>query len=709
MNDSLKTRDMVWLSVVFLTLAGCGAYAWICESFDTPSHWRVWLFGLNGFCALALVFLTRPIRSKRACVFAIWVPAVLMRLALLPAAPSDDVNRYVWEGRIVAEGLSPYVAPADDGRWSDYRDRYWEVMNHKDKPTAYPPLAELVFAGVSATAYHPLAFKVLFVLADLLTLGGVLVLLRQRGLALAYAGFYAFNPLVLVAFAAEAHFDALMLAALVWALAAHGAGRVGWAVALASIATGIKWITLPLIALFAGRRLLSGGLVALSLLLLPALFFRESLSQLLEGLLQFGATRSFNGPVYESLLTLGLPRAFCSGLVVASLACIICWRYSLHGGVLCRVGRQSDECAGASPPDIGLTSDGTRRGSLDGHIRWILGALIVLSPTVHFWYLVWILPFVCLRPSVPWLTFSLTGGVYFYVWINGAAGEWMLHPWQSIAFWLPFGLACLYELWSTRGRVVFPQKRSASDRGIGYDPSVAVVIPTLNTAERVGGALQSVAAQNYPVAEVIVVDAGSTDSTVEIAEATDLPLRVVSSERGRGQQIAAGIEAAQSDWVVVLHADAELQPESVSEIVAAVRANPDMVGGALGQRFEDEQAALLPIELLNDLRALFTRTAFGDQTQFFHREMALAHQLMPKQPLMEDVESSWRVRECGAFVYLGQPVRVCHRKWQAKDWLKRFRLVMRLVARYRAVRLRSRDSAATLSEDMYQEYYHSRK
>lgn len=681
----MNLRNIIWLLVTAVSVLACAAYAMICQSFDTPSHARIWLFALIGVCALATVFLTRPIRSARRCVAVIWIPAILMRMVLLPVAPSDDVNRYLWEGKLVAQGLSPYEYTADAETWRPHRDDYWSQMNHKDKPTAYPPLTEIIFGAVSSVAYHPISFKLLFVAADLFTLAGVLVLLRQRGMALAFAGFYAFNPVVLIAYAAEAHFDSLMAAALVWALVAHTGGRVRWAVALASMATGIKWITLPLIPFFATKRLVQGAAISIVVLFVPALFFWQTLPELVEGLFQFGATRSFNGPIYESLLWLGLPRFASTVLVGGCLGGIIVWRW------FCR-----------------------ERSGLDGHIRWILGALIVLSPTVHLWYLAWILPFVCIRPTMPWLMFSLTGGGYFFVWINAAEGGWILHTWQQWFFWGPFGLACIYELWSTRGCVVFPlvrpekeQKRVA--RFVRAEASVAVVVPTLNVERHIEEALASVTAQSWPVTEVIVVDAGSTDRTINIAKKIDSSLRIIKSERGRGQQIAAGIEAADADWVVILHADAVLDPDSVGQVMAAVRHNPDAVGGALGQRFDDEQAELLPIELLNDMRALFTRTAFGDQVQFFHRRMAICYELMPKQPLMEDVESSWRVRECGGFLFLGQPASVSHRRWRAKDWLKRFALVMRLVARYRAARLRSRAAASSLSVEMYAEYYKQRK
>jgi hypothetical protein len=574
--------------------------------------------------------------------------------------------------------VSPYAQNADADSVSQYRDVHWQAMNHKEQPTAYPPLSELAFAAVGAVAYHPLAYKLFFVLADLLTLGGVLRLLRGRGIAIQYSGFYALCPVVLMSYAGEGHFDALMVAPLVWALCAYESGRPKLAVFLASMATGVKWITLPLIAFFAGKRLLIGAVVSLATLLVPALFFWDSLGALLVGLLEFGSASSFNGPIYDLLLLgLDLPRGVCSGLVVLSLGAVVAWRW------FCR------EC-----------------DSLDSHLRWILGALIVLSPTVHFWYLAWILPFVCLRPSVPWLTFSVTGGVYFFVWTNAAYGAgWGLESWQRWVFWGPFFIACVYELWSTRGAVLLCRRRHKDV----LKPTVAVVIPTLNAAADLPLALASVEAQSRAVDAVLVVDANSADETVSIAQRAALPVQVLSSEVGRGLQIAAGIEAAKADWVLVLHADAELATDAVECLLRSVAANPCVVGGAMGQRFMEPHAELLPIEVLNDVRALLTRTAFGDQVQFFHRQTALARELMPKQLLMEDVESSWRTRESGGFLFLGQPCRVSHKKWDSKEWLKRFKLVMRLVSRYRFARLRGRDHAKQLSRELYGEYYPPRK
>jgi len=682
-------RHIAWLITLLFAGLAAGGYALATPQFDAAGGPRAFYYFIIGLTGLLSVFLFPRFKSQRGILAAIWIPALALRVLLLPTAVSDDVSRYLWEGRLVSEGLSPYAQTADAEALRAYRDAQWAQMNHKDQPTAYPPLAELLFAAVASVAYYPLAFKLFFLLADCATLAGLLRLLRLRGLALQYSGCYALSPVVLIAYAGEGHFDAVMVAALVWGLWAAAVGREKFAVVLVSLATGVKWIALPLLPLYlfaspSGRPAGAGPvaalwalvrqrspylLLAVLTLLLPALYFGESLPALFEGLFRFGGTRSFNGPVYDVLLLgLGWSRALCSTIVIAVFAGICFWRW----------------CARES-------------SSLDAQVRWVLGALIVLSPTVHFWYLAWILPFVCLRPSLPWVLLSLSSSVYFFVWSNDT---WGLSALQRSVFWLPFGLALLYEFWSTRGRVMFPAKRPVNEA-----VTVSIVIPTLNVLTPLKQALHSVAAQSLPASEVICVDAGSQDGTLAYVAQHTLPVRVIESERGRGQQIAAGIAAASSSWVCVLHADAVLAPQALAQIRSAVAVDPTVCGGAFGQRFEQAQVELLPIEMLNDARAMFSRTAFGDQVQFFHRETAVRHQLMPAQPLMEDVESSWRLRETGGFLFLNQPCEVCHRSWEASQWLTRFCLVMRLVSRYRFARLSSRAAAEALSRSMYQEYY----
>jgi len=87
---------------------------------------------------------------------------------------------------------------------------------------------------------------------------------------------------------------------------------------------------------------------------------------------------------------------------------------------------------------------------------------------------------------------------------------------------------------------------------------ISVVIPTLNAERTLQRALSPLvpAAVEGLVREMVVADGGSTDRTLELAD--DAGANIVSTEPGRGVQLAAGCATARSDWLLVLHADTEL-------------------------------------------------------------------------------------------------------------------------------------------------------
>jgi len=86
-----------------------------------------------------------------------------------------------------------------------------------------------------------------------------------------------------------------------------------------------------------------------------------------------------------------------------------------------------------------------------------MGALLLFSPTVHFWYLSWIIPFIALRPTASWVLLCLTIGGYFVT--NGIAhytGKWLLPPWAFAAQWIPFALLFCRDLQLGIHRFRFP-------------------------------------------------------------------------------------------------------------------------------------------------------------------------------------------------------------------------------------------------------------
>jgi GT2 family glycosyltransferase len=325
-----------------------------------------------------------------------------------------------------------------------------------------------------------------------------------------------------------------------------------------------------------------------------------------------------------------------------------------------------------------------------------LGAVFVLSPTVHIWYLAWILPFLPLRPMASWCLLSLTMGVwYITVGIQHETGEWRLPLIARLFEWLPFWILLLREgyLLACRRHTVVPETSS----------TVSVIIPAQNEETRIGDCIRSVR-EDAAVSEIIVVDGGSTDRTRE--RAAEAGARVCRHDRGpgagggRGGQIHAGLLAATGDVVAVVHADMRVGFPWFSHMTRALQGRPDVIGGALGARFDGRGPMLRLIEYVNDFRAAYLGISFGDQIQFFRREPVMRAGMFPDMPLMEDVELSLRLPRLGRMIFLFGGALVSARNWQTGR-LKRSLLIFRLLSSYLWQRLWRKTDAT----GMYRQYY----
>lgn len=670
----MSNRWIVWLIINLGLIAACCVYSSVTTSFDAAGVSRVLLgitIGVLGLSS-ALIF---PRVSGKTAIFLILGVSLLPRLTLLPTAPSDDVNRYLWEGKLTELGVDPYQDTADAAVFEPYEDEYWAVMNHRDRPTAYPPLAMHAFRLINKLGYSPMSYKVVAMVLDMLLITTLLALLRHHLLPLRWVLFYALSPLVLFSYAAEGHFDILMVFALTVAMLAHS--KRWWATcgAAVAIAVGVKImaaVVAPLLLWRSGKR---GWSVAALVLILPIVFYWQSLGSVAHALFLFGSGGSFNGPVHQLLSKTLFGGVKAANLAVAGLYSL-CWFFAFWLILKKR---------------------------LWSSLLVALGSLVVLSPIVHFWYLTWALPFVAVRPKLSWLSLSVTSSLYFLVWHSAATGKgWSLPLWAHLVFWGPFFVFLFLENKSLLTRVKMLQKKS----GCGEVTNFSVVIPTYNAGKHLDRVLDDLSAQSLKPNEVILADADSSDGSLDGLESKDLNILILQTKQGRGGQIKAGVEAASGDWVVILHSDVTLPKGSLVHLADALDKNPHTVGGSLGQRFGNESLGLLLIEVMNEFRAVLLSTSFGDQTQFFHRETALQAGVLTDQPLMEDVEMSDRLGGLGDLLYLGKEAEVSARKWTKHGFWKRFFTIIEFCLRYRLLAY-SRVKREALSHSFYQRYYKS--
>jgi rSAM/selenodomain-associated transferase 2 len=199
-------------------------------------------------------------------------------------------------------------------------------------------------------------------------------------------------------------------------------------------------------------------------------------------------------------------------------------------------------------------------------------------------------------------------------------------------------------------------------------PTIAVVIPALNEEATLARALGSLRSQVGERVRLLVADGGSTDDTRSIAERHGARW-VETASKGRGCQIAEALRRIHEDVVVIVHADTILPGDALERIRQWLVAHPDCPGGSLGHRFEGSRWVYRLVEWWDERRAR-RGMSYGDQTQFFRRELLERRGGFPDQPIMEDLELSRRLLSLGEPAYLNCPVIVSPRRFERLGWLR---------------------------------------
>ena len=194
--------------------------------------------------------------------------------------------------------------------------------------------------------------------------------------------------------------------------------------------------------------------------------------------------------------------------------------------------------------------------------------------------------------------------------------------------------------------------------------SLSVIIPVLNEGALIDAQVRRTASL-AGVDEIVVVDGGSTDGTVE--RVPRLPqVRLVHSQRGRAFQLNAGAREARGDVLLFLHADVQLPADAASWVARALAA-PDTVGGAFRTwTIADRPTRLGPLLHLADLRSRYTGLPYGDQAPFVRRAVFGSVGGFPEQPLMEDLEFSMKLRRAGRVARVPARVTVSGRRFIAR-------------------------------------------
>lgn len=348
--------------------------------------------------------------------------AVLMRLIALAAPPTltTDAYRYVWDGRVQAAGINPYLHVPAAPELAQLRDQIiFPNINRADThPTIYPPVAEMLFLVGTRVVDGIRGMQVLFMAMDLMTIWALMRWLTACGLPRERVLIYAWHPLPLWEFAGMAHIDGAGVMFIVLGLLAGQTGRQGWAGAAFAAAGLAKYhfvLLVPAVWRRWGWRLpLAMAAVALACYLpylsagskvLGSLFvhlgeegYRDGYGFYLVGL-----PKHFGLPHLPSLVFAGL-----AALILAGLAVVIIQR--------------------------------TRPRTVEPeHLIWLTITFLVLISPHYPWYYTLAVPLLARRMSWPllWMTLVVSG-----VYLERPDG-WLEPATRIKVFTLMFGGAAL--------------------------------------------------------------------------------------------------------------------------------------------------------------------------------------------------------------------------------------------------------------------------
>lgn len=226
-------------------------------------------------------------------------------------------------------------------------------------------------------------------------------------------------------------------------------------------------------------------------------------------------------------------------------------------------------------------------------------------------------------------------------------------------------------------------------------PSLSIIIPVLNEAQRIGPALQALAPLRLRGAQLVVVDGGSTDGTREMAQQAleqyfDVgpnhvgqvaQAQLLQCAAGRALQMNAGAQLATAPWLLFLHADTQLPPNAHALITLA-SASGDRVWGRFDVRIAGRPWMLRVIGACMNIRSRCTGIATGDQALFMTRDAFDAVGKFPHQPLMEDIEMSARLLKLSRPVNLHAKVITSGRRWETRGVWRTVFLMWRLRLAY---------------------------
>ena len=353
---------------------------------------------------LAVAWLSLRTSDSRSLLLLGLIFAALFRLSIIffPPYLSDDIYRYIWDGRVQAAGINPYrYIPAEDSLAQLRDDKIYPYINRRDTAhTIYPPVAEAAFLVITRVSESVTWMKAAMVAFEAVAVWAIIQLLVSFGFARQRVLIYAWHPLVIWEFAGSGHIDALAIAFIALTLMARRKNKETATGLLLACATCVKLFPVVLFPAVYKRWSWKMPLAFVAAVVIAYLPYLGVGPMKALGSLPFYATERglLTGDQYfllalaRQVFHVNVPTVAYFIFVIAVLGALSLWM----------MRERSDD------------TQYLRNGLLIASVF-----LLLLAP--HFsWYFTWLIPFLCFIPSIPFFYLTLGNFVLYLTWLGDA-------------------------------------------------------------------------------------------------------------------------------------------------------------------------------------------------------------------------------------------------------------------------------------------------
>ena len=190
---------------------------------------------------------------------------------------------------------------------------------------------------------------------------------------------------------------------------------------------------------------------------------------------------------------------------------------------------------------------------------------------------------------------------------------------------------------------------------------ISIVIPTINEANNLPLLLSDLSIIQK-VGEIIIVDCGSKDKTIDVANIYGAKV-YKSKERNRGLQLDLGAKNSKGEWLIFLHADTRLTNDWFIKIKSVFKGDKKFIYN-FKFKINNKKKIYRVLEILVNFRSRYLKQPYGDQGLIIHKSIYLKNNGFRKIPLMEDVDFFRRLKNKEDLKQLNLPIFTSSRKWE---------------------------------------------